>query len=70
MFEIDISKLMSIIVRIRNAADSITISGHENRELVNFIYNNCNEILKQLDIIMSKQLEAKEAKPDDSNEKT
>lgn len=70
MFEIDISKLMSIIVRIRNAADSITISGHENRELVNFIYNNCNEILKQLDIIMSKQLEVKEAKPDDSNEKT
>ena len=70
MFEIDISKLMSIIVRIRNAADSIAISGHENRELVNFIYNNCNEILKQLDIIMSKQLEAKEAKSDDSNEKT
>ena len=70
MLEIDISKLMSVIVRIRNAADSITISGHENRELVNFIYNNCNELLKQLDIIMSKQLEAKEAKPDDSNEKT
>lgn len=70
MFEIDISKLMSVIVRIRNAADSITISGHENRELVNFIYNNCNELLKQLDIFMSKQLETKEAKPDDSNEET
>lgn len=67
MPEIDISKLMTVIVRIRNAADSITISGHENREMVNFIYNNCNMLLKQLDLIMSKQNEAKEVEPDDTN---
>ena len=70
MFDIDIQKLMSVIVRIRNAADSITISGHENRELVNLIYNNCNELLKQLDFIASKQIEEKEAKTDDSDKNT
>lgn len=70
MPDLDISKLMSVIVRIRNAADSITISGHENRELINFIYNNCNSLLKQLDVILSKQIAEKEVKSDDSDKNT
>ena len=67
MPDLDISKLMSVIVRIRNAADSIAVSGHENRELINFIYNNCNSLLKQVDAIMSKQIAEKEVKSDDSD---
>lgn len=67
MTEIDISKFMTSIVRIRNAADHVTVSGHENTELINYIYVSCNELLKQFDAILNKQLEQKEAKPDDSN---
>lgn len=52
MLTIDVSMLMSSIARIRNAADCITTSGHENRELITFIYNSCNELLKQLGTAM------------------
>ena len=48
MSDIDITKLMSVIVRIRNCADHVTVSGHDNRDAISFIYNSCNELLSQL----------------------
>jgi len=68
---IDISKLMSAIVQIRNASDRITTSGHENRELLSFIYNGCNDILNQLGKAMEdiqRKKEELERKEESSNE--
>ena len=48
MSDIDITKLMSVIIRIRNCADHVTVSGHDNRDAISFIYNSCNELLSQL----------------------
>ena len=67
MQDVNIMNFMSAIVKIRNAADRISVSGRENRELINFIYANCNELLKQLEIIMNKQLSGKEAPSDDAD---
>lgn len=63
----NVMSLMSKIVRIRNAADRISVSGYENRELIAYIYNSCNDILTQLDDVMSKQSEQKEESCDDAN---
>lgn len=68
---IDISKLMSAIIQIRNASDHITTSGHENRELLSFIYNSCNDILNQLGKAMEdiqRKKEELERKEESSNE--
>ena len=67
MQDLNVMSLMSTIVRIRNAADRISASGHENRELINYIYNSCNDLLKQFDGVMSKQFEQKEAANNDTN---
>lgn len=65
MPSIDVMKLAAIIVKIRNSADRITASGHENCELISFIYNTCNDILKQLDHILTDiQKEGNDHDPD------
>lgn len=71
MVSFDLSKTMSSIAQIRNAVDHITISGHENCELVSFIHNSCNELLKQLGTTMEdlyKQKEESKRKEDNPND--
>lgn len=52
MPNLNVSELMRAIIRIRDNIDKVEVKGHVNRELLVSSYNDCNELLKQLGIIL------------------
>ena len=49
---LNLNALMNEIVKIRDAVDQVEVKGNANRSLIAFAYNNCNELLRQLGIVL------------------
>jgi hypothetical protein len=49
---LNLNALMNEIVKIRDAIDQVEVKGNNNRSLIVYAYNNCNELLRQLGVVL------------------